>query len=387
MDKYTDLERFATSRQLDYIKAVRSTGSISEASKLLDLNLRTVERGLESLKKNAAIKGWSPAHDMTKETASGFGVKGTSTLYDGEGNITAQWVKSQREDEKAVEDLLTVLDSYKLKPMPAVKAPKKTNKDLCSLYTLTDFHLAMYAWSEETGDDWDTDIASKVLANAIHDMASKAPDSELGVLNLQGDFLHWDGLDAVTPTSGHVLDADTRFDRMIELAIDLTVWSIEELLKKHKKVKVIICEGNHDLAGSAWLRKCIKKIFAKNKRVDLDDSKIPFYAFKWGKNMVAFHHGHKIKNASLPKLFSSEPSYRRMWGECEYTYIHTGHYHHQEQDIKEDSGAVVERHPTLAGRDSHAARGGYISKRGAKCITYHSGMGEVERTTIVPRLN
>ena len=141
------------------------------------------------------------------------------------------------------------------------------------------------------------------------------------------------------------------------------------------------------MAGSAWLRKCIKKIFAKNKRVDLDDSKIPFYAFKWGKNMVAFHHGHKIKNASLPKLFSSEPSYRSMWGECEYTYIHTGHYHHQEQDIKEDSGAVVERHPTLAGRDSHAARGGYVSKRGAKCITYHSEMGEVERTTIVPRLN
>jgi len=386
-DDYSDLESFATPRQLEYIDAIRTFGSVKNAASELDLNQRTISRGLEALQKNAATSGWAPAHDMTKISPSGFGVKGTSTLYDEDGNVKVQWVKTQREDAERVGDLLTVLDSYKLKSMPKIKAPTSTLDDLCTVYTLTDFHLAMYSWAEETGDDWDTDIAAKVLINAINDMVLRSPSGEMGVLNLQGDFLHWDGLEAVTPTSGHVLDADTRFERMIEMALDLTIWAVEALLKKHNTVKVIVCEGNHDLAGSAWLRKSIKKIFSKNERVDVDDTSIPFYAFLWGEIMLAFHHGHKVKNASLPKLFASEPMFRKMWGLAMYCYINTGHYHHQEQDVIEDAGAVVERHPTLAGRDAYAARGGYVSKRGAKAVTYHKEHGEIERITVVPRLD
>jgi len=87
--------------------------------------------------------------------------------------------------------------------------------------------------------------------------------------------------------------------------------------------------------------------------------------------------------ANLPKLFASEPRTREMWGRASYTYIHSGHYHHER--LIEDGGAISEQHPTLAGRDAYAARGGWVSRRGAKLITYDKIDGEVSRHTVRPR--
>lgn len=384
MTDYTALIEYAeTDTQREALQACVNAETKKQAAIDLGIDIRGLQRMIKRVEMKAASRGFAPEHDMTQTAAAGYVVKGTSTLYDADGNPKIQWVKTSKEGILA-ESLANVLDDFKYKPAPKVKAPKKgQDSDLATLYTLTDYHLGMYAWKAETGDDWDTDIAAKVMVNAINDMVAKAPNSELGILNIQGDFLHWDGLDAVTPASGHVLDADTRFDRMIELAIDLNTWAIEALLAKHKKVRVIICEGNHDLAGSAWLRKTIKKLMAKNERVTVDDTPFPYYAYLHGEIMLGFHHGHKKANAALPALFSADPRYRSMWGAATYTYIHTGHYHHTE--VKENEGAIVERHQTLSGRDAYAARGGFISQRGAVAITYHKTMGEVERVRVLPR--
>jgi hypothetical protein len=383
MNDYLKYRGYADQEQLELLDLVERLGSQKAVAEHLGINQSNITRRLQVLENKALRSGYNPEHGIIDRS-----IYATSTLVKGgeDDNFALRWTKAKTTTEKQIEHLINVIDSKEYKPAPVVKSPKaKANSDLLTLYTITDFHLAMYAWKEETGDDWDTDIAETVMMNAIDDMISGSPDSEIGLLNIQGDFLHWDGLDAVTPTNRHVLDADTRFDRMIELSMDLCVWSIERLLNKHKKVHVIICEGNHDLAGSAWLRKHIKKMMAKNKRVTVDDTPFPYYAYQHGVIGLGFHHGHKKKNASLPSLFASEPRFRGMWGECQIFYIHSGHLHHAEQDVKEDSGAIVERHPTLAARDAHAARGGWVSYRAAKAITYHLESGEVHRVTVTPR--
>ena len=229
-------------------------------------------------------------------------------------------------------------------------------------------------------------IAEHEALSAIRRMSEGSPNSEVAILNLQGDFLHWDGLQAVTPISKHILDADGRWGKLIELSLTITMQCIEILLSKHKKVKLLVCEGNHDESGSAWLRKAAKVIYKNNPRLEVDDTEFPYYAHLHGEIMLGFHHGHKKKNAALPTLFSSEPRYRSMWGNAKYCYIRTGHYHHAEQDMSEQGGAIVERHPTIAGSDAYAARGGYISWRAAHAITYHSTAGEHSRKTVVPSL-
>jgi hypothetical protein len=99
--------------------------------------------------------------------------------------------------------------------------------------------------------------------------------------------------------------------------------AIKIMLKRFKKVIVVQAEGNHDMAGSVWLRKHIKHMFVNEPRVEVMDVEFPYYAMLWGEIMLAFHHGHKKKMGQLQKLFSSEPRYRAIWGAAKaYLYTH-----------------------------------------------------------------
>jgi hypothetical protein len=372
------------------IEARMQTASNTQAATLLGKSRRSVDKAIKRVQVKASSKGVDPEHGLNRPGGHSFALKKHSDFVNEEtGELSRRWYIYEQDKLQAYEAWKTAIDEV-VENMPLIPSIKKSKKnydaDLLTCYTITDFHLGMYSWSAETGDDWDVEIADKVLINAVTHMMQGSPDSEMGLLNIQGDFLHWDGLEAVTPTNRHVLDADTRFPKLCMLAISVLIKVVGMLLKKHKTVRVIIVEGNHDLAGSVWLMAALLHVYQSNSRVTVDDTAFPFYAYLHGEIMIGFHHGHKVKNSSLPALFASEPRYREMWGKAKYTFIHTGHYHHAEQDVSEGGGAIVERHPTLSGRDAHAARGGYVSWRAAKAITYHKTKGEWLRVVAIPQL-
>ena len=143
-----------------------------------------------------------------------------------------------------------------------------------------------------------------------------------------------------------------------------------------------MAEGNHDMASAVWLRIMFKALYENEPRVEIIDTELPYYAVEFGKNMLASHHGHKKKKEALPLLFAAQ--FPEIWGRTTYRVCHVGHMHHI--DEKEHSGMTVHQHPTLAARDSHAARGGWLSHRQASSITYHKDHGEVARNTIKPEM-
>jgi hypothetical protein len=59
-----------------------------------------------------------------------------------------------------------------------------------------------------------------------------------------------------------------------------------------------------------------------------------------------------------------------------------GHQHHDKR--LETALMTIEQHRTLAAPDAHASRGGWMSGRDAKVISYHREHGEVGRITINP---
>jgi hypothetical protein len=375
-----------THAQIDAVKLVKVEGlSQRKAASMLNITRAALRDRISAVEKNAAKRGYSPENDWSHPVPDGHKIKGVSTFYDEEGKPVRQWVKSQTDEERQFEILVERLESAtknlpKFKP---TKRPTSANQNLLSLLTITDFHLGMYAWEAETGDDWDLEIAQSVFLNSIHDMIQASPKSGTAVLCQLGDFLHWDGILSVTPSSGHILDADTRYGKLVELSMLVMAQAITMMLKKFDKVVVISAEGNHDISGSIWLRKYIKHRFADEPRLEVIDNEFPYYAYLHGETMLAFHHGHKMKLAQLHKLFASEPRFREMWGLAKYTYIHCGHYHSER--VVEDGGAIAEQHPTLSSRDAYAARGGWVSRRGAKIITYDKFDGEVARVTVRPR--
>ena len=109
-------------------------------------------------------------------------------------------------------------------------------------------------------------IAEQVLETAIDEMVKASPKSEQAVFCQLGDLLHWDGLEAITARGKNLLDADGRYHRLTELAVKVCVNAVNRLLKKHKKVHIIMAEGNHDLTGSVWLRLMMKQVFGENKK-------------------------------------------------------------------------------------------------------------------------
>ena len=375
-----------TEKQLEVITLCAVKGlSQYQAAEKLGITRNAVKHHLEAVRNKAARRGYSPDHDWKNPVPDGHKIKGVSTFYDEAGLPVRQWVKSQTDEQRQFEILIERMESA-VENLPKFKptaAPKTYDDNLLSLLTITDFHLGMYAYEAETGDDWNVKLARDVFLNSINDMINSTPKSGTGFLCQLGDFLHWDGILSVTPQSGHILDADTRYGKLVELSMSVMAEAVKMMLKRFNKVVVVSAEGNHDISGSIWLRKHIKQLFADEKRLTVIDNEFPYYAYLHGETMLAFHHGHKVKLAQLHKLFASEPRFREMWGKANYTYIHTGHYHHER--LIEDGGAIAEMHPTLSGRDAYAARGGWVSRRGAKVITYDKTDGEIGRVTVRPR--
>lgn len=315
--------------------------------------------------------------------AEGYKLKGTSTLVDEFGNTKLQWIKTDASLEKLREMQEAAFRGLcaELKPIPLIKAPKRLPEEFLNLYTLTDCHVGMLAWDKETGEDWDLTIAEQCLVDTFCRMIDAAPAAATGIVNQLGDFLHIDSLQPMTPTSHHILDADSRYQKMVEVAVRILRRVITKALEKHAKVQVYMHEGNHDPAGSVWLRVMFAQLYADNPRVEVGMSPNPYVAYKFGKTLLGFHHGHLGKLAALPQIFAAK--FSADWGTTEFRYVHTGHRHHVEE--KEHPGIKVVQHPTIAAPDAYAARGGWLSKRQATSMTYSREEGEVARGIFIPK--
>jgi len=107
-------------------------------------------------------------------------------------------------------------DIPRLSPL---QEPSQSNSNLLNCYVITDYHLGMLSWREETGEDWDVGIAESLIVKWFAQAIQQSPDAEQAVFAQLSDFLHFDGMDAVTPASKHLLDVDTRFAKLVRSAI------------------------------------------------------------------------------------------------------------------------------------------------------------------------
>lgn len=381
---YASLRPFATPRQLEILDALAKHGTQPKAAAAVGINRRGLERHLAELRNRATLQGFSPAHDMTHAAPDGYIVKGVSTMYT-EAGIAAQWVKTTVSQERMLAiagEIVEAMSSDIKREKPAPKVKVRPDADLLNLFLVSDVHLGMRSWGEETGADWDTSIAEDTFVAWFQKAIQTAPDAHTAVLGQLGDFLHHDGLDAVTPEHGNLLDADSRFEKLVRVAIRALRRVIRMLLEKHEHVHIIMAEGNHDIASSVWLREWFAVLFEDEPRVTVDTSPDPYYAYEWGQTALFLHHGHKQKDKQVADTFASK--FRPLFGKTQHAYGHVGHRH--QASLFESPLMTVEGHRTIAAPDAYASRSGWMSGRSATCITYSKEFGEVARLTISPEL-
>lgn len=397
----------------DTVDAYKKSGSATAAARIIDRNEKTVRLRLREAARRGMLgtKPVLPGYRISKATTVtdesgkvvrefvqqapesgeafevplGHTIKGLSTLIDAEGRTVQQWVKTREDVANSLEAIKIAVDELK-KKLPRIKptpGPKHSNEKLLNQYTVTDLHFGMLAWAEETGDaDYDLRIAEQLLLDWFSAAIAMSPKAQVGLLAQLGDLMHHDALESVTPAHKHVLDADSRLQKIIRVVIRVIRQIIAMMLQKYPQVHVIMASANHDPASSAWMRELLSSIYENEPRIKVDNSPDIYYAYEWGITALFYHHGHKRKVRNVDSVFAGK--FREMFGRCEYCYGHVGHLHSDE--LFSSNLMKVERHNTLAPSDAFASSGGWLSKRDAKVITYHRDFGEVSRSIISPNM-
>lgn len=355
-------------------------GSKSAAARSLKMNINTYKHWL-GLAESRDIKSKLKAERVVVDNGQ---VVGTSTLYDADGDMRLQWVKERPEDVDRQEKLKAWLEGLKatLPRTKAVSAPKHPAESLLACYPVGDHHFGMLAWSKETGADHDTAIGEALLRDAMAHLVKAVPSCAEAVIALLGDFLHYDSMDAVTPASKNQLDSDSRYPKIVRVALQAVRLMITKALQHHGKVKVIIEIGNHDLVSSIWLMEALALIYENEPRVTIDTSPRHFHYHRFGKCLIATHHGHGVKLQDLPLLMATDRP--EDWGATDHRYWYTGHVHHDQ--AKDFNGVSVESFRILPPADAYAANKGYRSRSDMKAIVLHKEFGEVARHAVSPRM-
>lgn len=377
------IREWATPRQTEAIDALIQHGSIADAAGALDMSASGLRRLLSEARRRAARRGYSPEHDMDKTTAEGFHVKGVSTYYGrdsetGELVKKGQWVKTSKDEEHRVALLLDALQSI-VEPLQGkseyVEPPKFADEDLMTVYPMGDPHLGMYAWAMETGENFDLEIGERNLVAAVDHLVDLSPASHQALIVNLGDFFHTDSAENRTARSGHALDVDTRWAKVLEVGIKVMRRCIDRALEKHKTVRVVNEIGNHDDHSALMLSLTLKGYYENNPRVTIDTSPNNFHWFRFGENLIGVTHGNGIKLDALPGIMAHDR--KEDWGQTTYRYWYTGHVHTDKK--REYPGVEVETFRTLAARDAWTHNSGYRSGRDMKCDILHKEFGRINR--------
>ena len=351
--------------------------SNNEAAKLLGISRQSIDRIIKRVK--ARMRNLDLLY-----------IKGTSTLYDDEGNVKLQWVKTDIDKDTRIqallevtEDLLKEIKNERKKVSYDINSKKESkkeikNEDILVVYPIGDLHLGMFSWDEETGENYDLEIAQELLDKAFVKMIKSAPSSKIAILANLGDFFHIDDTRNETLRSGNRLDVDSRYPKILKTGLKLIINIIEKLLEKHDKIIIRNAIGNHDPHTTFFLNEYIKAWFCSTDRIEIKDENKTFWFYKFGKNLIGITHGDTCKLNDLPEIMASDAA--EFWSDTEFRYWYIGHVHHQQ--VKEFRTCIIESFGTLASKDAWHYSSGYRSQRQIKFKVLHKDYGEIQEGTI-----
>jgi hypothetical protein len=347
-----------------------------KAATALGVAKNAVNESIDRLRKHAARQGYSPEHDLVHPAAPGQMLKGASTLYK-DGVPVMQWVKTTADQERMEQIMREVVAGFveDIGPLNAPPAPLDFQSDVIPWIQIGDAHIGMLAHVNEVGESFDLKIAEHEICAAIGILIDELPSCERMVINDLGDATHYQNFGATTD-SGHILDFDTRFPKMIKVYSRVMRFIVEKALSKAKHVDVIVNQGNHSRVNDIWMAELLRVAYGHTGRVHILNNDSVFIAYRMGNTLVMTHHSDKCKPHMLANVMTTD--FRKDYGETEHHYIDIGHVHHG-MVMKEHPGIFIESFNHLAALDRWAHDSGYRNRKSITIILRSKTYGEVGR--------
>lgn len=377
MDIDPRLYDFADDRQRTFLDAMKEHGSALAAARALGVGRDNVGRSYRRLLKRAARQGYAPGH-FESGTAPGYLMGKVTVHRGGDGVIKQTWERQSPDgqlSEGAIRQFIEELAAPIKGLAPLTPPPAITSDKLLSVYPIGDQHHGMYAEAEQTGADYNTDISAALLTTHVDFLCSSAPPSGTAILMDVGDFHHANDSNNETPQSKHAMHITASYGKVMQTGAMMLVNATRRLLEKHAKVIVWIMPGNHNPDAAFATALAISFYFHNEPRVEVDLGNSAFKYMRFGKNLIAAHHGDGPKFSNLPLIMAVDRP--EDWAATEYRVFHCGHIHHK--TFKEEPGVDIETHRTLAPSNAWDHKKGYRSKREMQRIDYHFETGECNR--------
>jgi hypothetical protein len=361
----------STDRQREFLDAINEYGSVAKASRAVGTSPARIHETLKVIKVRAAAKGYDPERDLTRPVGDSQLLAGASTLYGEDGQIRLQWVKSMPEKESAIRDKLKdyaeALTAEMTQFVPQEPQPVLCNDpDLLSAIFMGDAHVGQYSHAPETRQaDFDTNLATSQIRDAVDYLINKAPAAETGMFVDVGDALHADSAHNAT-FAGTQLDVDTRYHNTFYRLAEVMKYTVIRMLEKFPKVVVIVARGNHNDSSAIAIQVLLSFYFENEPRVNIMPTKGYFHYLQFGKWLIAVHHGDKVKTNDLPGILARDLP--KAWGETTHRLWALGHIHHQ--TTKEMAGCIIRTFGTLAPPDGWHSSKGYGSERVMEMLTF-----------------
>ena len=389
--------KYASPRQKEILKSYWNTQSYRKTANELGINVGTVSKAIKRVKDKLKRHGidYSSLFNNTKvQSKSIVSVKGedipdhdivsVSSLYNKEEELILQWVKTRKDTQNIKEKLDIFVESFiekkgirKKSYLPAIPSASSISKNELVVLPIGDLHLGMYAWIEETGDDYDCDIAEKLIYDSIDKLFTETTPREKCLVLSLGDWFHSDTVQNKTLASGNILDVDTRWQRVFRIGVRIMKHVIDRCLERFNFIDVMLINGNHDYHTSYALSLIMDAYYQNNDRVNVDLGVNPYRYYRYGKNLIGLTHG-MTKESTLAGIMAADMP--KEWGETKYRYWYIGHKH--QHKILEYPGCSVEIFPTLASKDAWTNSMGYRSRREIHKIVLHKEFGEISRSIV-----
>lgn len=371
------LRKYATEREAEYLDLIAEHGSSSAVERALGLSNDAVRKSIRRLKARAAkFGGYAPEAGLSHPVAEGFQLHGYSHLTKTASGEPI-WLKTSAIRERHTQAILDAIEAIPPKQLdiPAPRLSGVDAHDIIPWLNIGDAHIGMLAHENESGANFDIKIATREILQASFDLIDTAPDTERLVINDFGDATHYETFKAITQASGHILDFDTRYPRMIEAYYDVMTAIIEKALTKANHVDVIINQGNHSESNDVTAAIALRQVYKHEKRVNILRNDNPFIGYRMGDTFILTHHGHKLKPEKLRNVMSND--YAQDWGEAKFRYMWGCHVHHNA--VKELDGAKHESFNNLAPNDKHGHDGGWRSKQAMTMVYMSRKYGDTGR--------
>ena len=195
-------------------------------------------------------------------------------------------------------------------------------------------------------------------------------------------MMHSDNRSNQTEASGHVLDVDTRYHRVVEYLIKACKDVVQIAASIAPEVEIVVLEGNHSWHSEVWLSRVLDAYYSQCPNIKVKSDPSPRKHMVFGDNLLLWAHGDRIAAQKWPLIIAAE--FAKEWGQTKYRHLKCGHIHHKKTIapvvVDEQSGLVVEYLEALCATDAWHSGAGFVgSQKGASAFEYHKTEGLTTR--------